>query len=173
MIIKNEKLDLEKIGTVNIICNWKDKQKIPTRIKFGLNVGLANNKNTLPSNICFAPQLGNPNILKKQGTFRWAPFINIGNSVVSFTNSSFEKNYSRDANVKLSFHREQDEKTIERTLTVKPNGEAHVNMDSDSELREFFGSETGWVAAQADNPFLNGFYFDFNTSGAVAADHIF
>jgi hypothetical protein len=75
--------------------------------------------------------------------------------------------------VKLSFHREQDEKVIERTLIVKPNGEANLNVSTDKELREFFGSGTGWVAAQADNPFLNGFYFDFSTSGAVAADHIF
>lgn len=172
-IIKKEKLNASNIATVNIICNWKDKQKIPTRVKFGLNVGSSNHNNTLPSNICFAPQLGNPNILKKQGTFRWAPFINVGNSIVSFTNSSFEKNYLRDANVNLSFHREQDDKIIERTLTVKPNGEAHIKMDSDKELMGFFGTGTGWVAAQADNPFLNGFYFDFSTSGAVAADHIF
>ncbi len=171
-IIKKEGLENLKPETVNIICNWKDKEKIPTRVKFGLNVGF-NNKTALASNLCFAPQLGNPNILKKQTAFRWAPFLNIGNSIISFTNSSFEKKYDRDANVQLSFHRETDAEILERNITVKPNGVVEINLESDKELKNFFGEGTGWVAAQADNPFLNGFYFDLNQSGAVAADHIF
>jgi hypothetical protein len=172
-VVKTSGLSAEKVGSVNIICNWKDKSRIPTRVKFGLNVGKENNYDTLPCNICFAPSLGNPNVLKKQGTFRWAPFINIGNSVIAFTNSSFEKKYERSANVKLSFHRQADDQTISRQLSIGPNCVYEIDLSKDFELREFFNGESGWVAAQSDNPFLNGYYFDFNENGSVGADHIF
>jgi hypothetical protein len=164
---------VNKVASVNLVCNWTTKDKIPTRVKFGLNVGKTKAITSLPSNICFAPQLGNPNVLTKKGTFRWAPFVNIGQSVIIFTNSGTLKEYTKDATIQVSFHREGDEKIMQRELTIPPNGIAKLELTKDSELADFFNGQSGWVAAQSNNPFLNGYYFDFFENGAVCADHVF
>ena len=81
-------IDIAKAKLANLNCNWNDKTKIPTRVKFGLNVGKKNGEMKVPSNICFAPSLGNPKILEKKGTFRWAPFVNVGTSEICISNAS-------------------------------------------------------------------------------------
>jgi hypothetical protein len=172
-ILQDEKIDLATAKTVNMICNWDDKSKIPTRIKFGLNVGKENHLLDLPSNICFAPQLGNPAMLKKQGTFRWAPFVNVGDSDVVFTNSASLKEYTKPANLKLTFHRIIDDTQISRTVAIAANGSSKISIKDDTELNKFFDGESGWVTAQCDNPFVGGYYFDIFENGAVGADHVF
>jgi hypothetical protein len=172
-IVKKENIDLQAVASVNLVCNWNDKSKIPTRIKFGLNVGKTSDDVGLPSNICFAPQVGNPHVLTKKGTFRWAPFINIGKSEVVFTNSGSLKNYTTPATVKVAFHREDDDTIISRELIIPANGYKKIDLSTDQELTAFFNNKSGWVTAQSDNPFLNGYYFDFFDNGAVCADHIF
>jgi hypothetical protein len=169
----NEQLPLDRIASVNLVCNWKDKAHIPTRVKFGLNVGKGPAGKTLPSNICFAPLLGNPNTLKKKGTFKWAPFINIGQSVISFTNSGSLKDYHKQANIQVSFHREADDNTLSRKFSIPANGSLTIHLDKDEELLAFFNGKSGWIAAQSDNPFLSGYYFDFFENGSVCADHVF
>lgn len=159
--------------TVTIDANWADKSRIPTRLKFGLNVGYADRLAQLPSNVCFAPALGNPKVLTKPGTFRWAPFVSVGRSEIAFTNASPLKTHDRLATVKLSFHREQDDQTLYRTIEIPANGIQILDRTVDDELNTFFGDGSGWVGAAADNPFVNGFYFDFHENGSVAADHLF
>lgn len=165
-------IDLGKAASVNLICNWEKKDKIPTRVKFGLNVGKSGS-HALPSNICFAPLLGNPAMLKKKGTFRWSPFVNIGNSIITLTNSGSLKKYETPANVTLTFHRETNDEVLTRKVVVPANGLLTLDLKKDSELYDFFEGQSGWVAAVSDNPFLNGYYFDFFENGAVGADHIF
>jgi hypothetical protein len=111
--------------------------------------------------------------LKKQGTFKWSPFINIGNSEIILTNSAPLKEYSKSANLKLSFHRENDNERINRSVSIAANGSLKISLAEDNELKDFFQHKSGWLTAQSDNPFLNGYYFDFFESGAVGADHIF
>ena len=172
-IVLAENIDIDAVSSVNLICNWNDKTRIPTRVKFGLNIGEEGKEVLLPSNICFAPQLGNPNMLKKKAAFRWAPFVNIGSSEVVLTNSASLKEYNREANVNVTFHREADDSIITRNYVIPANGLESINVIKDEELRLFFDEKSGWMAANSDNPFLYGYYFDFNESGAVAADHIF
>jgi hypothetical protein len=172
-IVASENLDLASIKSVNIKCNWEDKTKIPTRIKFGMNVGVNNKEVQFPSNICFAPSLGNPKTLQKKGTFRWAPFINVGRSEIVLTNSAPLKLYNRSANVVLKFYKEQNNNILKREITIKANAIEVICPEEDNEIKEFFANGTGWVTADSDNPFLNGWYFDFHENGAVAADHIF
>ncbi len=173
VIARAEDVDVEKAKSVNLVCNWTEHTRIPTRIKFGLNIGIDGSSVTLPSNICFAPLLGNPAMLKKTGTFRWAPFINIGRSEIVLTNSSSLKDYTRTANIKLTFHREADDSTLNRTISIAPNAIHVFALESDDELSEFYNGKSGWLAAVSDNPFLNGYYFDFFENGSVGADHIF
>jgi len=172
-IVASEGIDSAKVKSVNLICNWNDKTRIPTRVKFGLNVGQENQLIELPCNICFSPMLGNPGVLKKQGTFRWAPFINIGTSEIVLTNSAPLKEYDRIANVKIQFHREEDASIIERTISLQPNAIKNINLVLDQELNSFYNGKSGWLSAQSNNPFLNGYYFDFFENGSVGADHIF
>ncbi len=160
-------------ATVTIDANWADKSRIPTRLKFGLNVGYTDRLAQLPTNVCFAPALGNPKVLTKPGTFRWAPFVSVGRSEIAFTNAAPLKTHDRLATVKLSFHREQDDQTLYRSIDIPANGIRILDRTADEELNAFFGDGSGWVGAAADNPFVNGFYFDFHENGSVAADHVF
>lgn len=164
---------IDEAKTAQLIAHWDDATRIPTRLKFGLNVGYQNRPSALPSNVCFAPQVGNAKILSKPGTFRWAPFVNVGDSEIALTNSAPLHGYDRSANVSLSFYREADSSVLERNCVVPPNGLFTIRISDDDELRQFFGDNSGWIAAKANNPFLNGYYFDFHPSGAVAADHLF
>ena len=34
-------------------------------------------------------------------------------------------------------------------------------------------NKTGWVTIQSDNPFVDGWYFNFGKNGVVGADHLF
>ena len=172
-LVKQAGIPAETVSTAQLIAHWADAVRIPTRLKFGLNVGQSDRPSVLPSNVCFAPQVGNPKILDKPGTFKWAPFVNVGRSEVALTNSAPLTVYDRPAHVVLSFYREADETVLERTCVVPPNGLYTLRLTDDNELREFFGDASGWVTARADNPFLNGYYFDFHPNGAVAADHLF
>lgn len=172
-LAKQAGISTEVAKTAQLIAHWADANRIPTRLKFGLNVGQYGRLSALPSNVCFAPQVGNPTVLKKPGTFKWAPFVNVGNSEIALTNSAPLRTYDRPANVTLSFYREADQAVIERTCVVPPNGIYTIRLTDDDELRQFFGDASGWLTARADNPFLNGYYFDFHPNGAVAADHLF
>ena len=172
-LAKQADVSSDETKTAQLIAQWANAERIPTRLKFGLNVGQNDKPSSLPSNICFAPQVGNPKILDKPGTFRWAPFVNVGHSEIVLTNSAPLKMYDRLANVVLSFYHESDQAVIERTCVVPPNGLYTIRLSDDDELRQFFGDDSGWLTARADNPFLNGYYFDFHPNGAVAADHLF
>jgi hypothetical protein len=172
-IIAQENLNVTSIKSVNIKCNWEDKTKIPTRIKFGMNVGIHNREIKFPSNICFAPSLGNPKILQKKGTFRWAPFINIGKSEIILTNFAPLKSYDKAANIILKFYREQDDTIVERKICIKANAIETIRSEEDKEIKEFFSNHSGWLTIDSDNAFVNGWYYDFHESGSVAADHVF
>lgn len=172
-LVAGTELALKTPVTVTIDANWTDKSRIPTRLKFGLNVGYTDRLAQLPSNVCFAPALGNPKVLTKPGTFRWAPFVSVGRSEIAFTNAAPLKTHDRLATVNLSFHREQDDRTLYRTIAIPANGIRILDRTADEELNSFFGDGSGWVGAAADNPIVNGFYFDFHENGSVAADHLF
>ena len=172
-IAKEYNLDLNEAKAVNVIFDSGEDGKIPTRLKLGLNVGTVNKKSKLPCNICFAPEPGNPLISQKPGTFRWAPLLNVGKSVVVFTNSSTEKKYHTTANVTLKIFRTSDDKFINRQINIPARGTFTLSALDDYELSSFITNEVGWVAAISDNPYLNCWYFDFHKSGAVAGDHGF
>ena len=55
-IIKNLDIDKHKVKTAHLISNFKNK--IPSRLKFGLNIGQENMKSKIPCNICFNSKTG-------------------------------------------------------------------------------------------------------------------
>ena len=64
--------------------------------------------------------------------------------------------------LKRAYNRNQN-----RRATIKALSELN-----DFELNKFLRSE-GWVTIKADNPYVNGYYFNMNSSGSVAGDHLF
>ena len=167
-IIDDLNLDKNLVSSAHIITKFLSS-KIPSRIKFGLNIGIKKSKSKLPCNICFNSKLGNPNIDSKPGSFHWAPIF-VQNSVVTISNSSSKKNYAKDATVELKFYRKEDSTTISKEIKLKPFSEFRLILDDD--LKNFL-KEDGWVTIKSNNPYIQGFYFVFHPSGSVAGDHFF
>ena len=82
------------------------------------------------------------------------------------------KNYKKDANIEMNFYRIEDSLTITRKLSIKANSEERFVINQDSDLKEFFYDE-GWVTIKADNPYIEGYYFNMHKSGSVSGDHFF
>ena len=154
----------------HVIANFKNN-KIPTRIKFGLDVGTSGLNSKLPCNICFNMRLGNPLLENKPGSFHWAPLFNHRNTVFTLGNFSTLKNYNSDANLELNFYRLEDSTSFNKKIRLKANSEKRITLN-DFELNEFIKSE-GWVTIKSDSPYIHGYYFNMNSSGSVAGDHLF
>jgi hypothetical protein len=164
---------LPKVKAVLISNSWNNKG-IPTRLKYGLNVGLNHRPFNLPTNICFAPEISNPKILNKPGTFKWAPILNNCESEIIITNCGPHKHYNKPANITIEYYREEDGRTISEDDWLLPYSQYKINTKKFTDLREFFGDQSGWVTITSDNPFVNAWYFDFNyATGVVAGDHSF
>ena len=162
--------DKHNVAGVLILKSWIEN-KIPTRLKYGLNVGLENRSYDLPTNICFASQISNLSILKKKGTFKWFPLIGSANSRAIIHNSSFLKNYSKEANIRVSYYSKTIENTLEEEITLAPFEQIEIRYTE--KLIQIFNDETIWITITSDNPFINAWYFTFNDSGAVGGDHSF
>ncbi len=167
------RVDLQKAKGAYLVQESIKGHPYPIRVKMGLNVGQSARPVRLPCNICFNAQVGDPATTQKPRTFRWAPILNVGSSVVVWTNGSPLKNYTRSAHAQLQFFRETDDKHIDRQIEIPPFGQIYIEVEKDTELKRFLNQKTGWVTALSDNPYLNGWYFDFHKNGAVAGDHCF
>ncbi len=169
-LIKDNDLDADDITSAHVIAHFKDK-KIPTRLKFGLNVGISGLQSKLPCNICFNSRLGNPNIENKPGSFHWSPVFTNSDSVVTIANFSPRKEYLQSANLILNFYHMLDSSFITREKNLQPKEEYRISLDN--ELKSFLQNDVGWVTIKSDNPNIQGYYFNFYSSGSVAGDHFF
>jgi hypothetical protein len=169
-IIQNLDIDKHKVKTAHLISNFKNK--IPSRLKFGLNIGQENMKSKIPCNICFNSKTGNPFLEKKPGSFHWCPIFNNENAVVSVANFSPKKNYTKSANVVLKFYN-NDSIKLEKKIILQANSEYRIDTSTVPELKTIIENEPIWVTIEADNPNIQGFYFNFHKSGSVAGDHFF
>tara|TARA_B100000029_G_scaffold328493_1_gene320816 strand:+ start:222 stop:1805 length:1584 start_codon:yes stop_codon:yes gene_type:complete len=154
----------------HIITDFKNN-KIPSRIKFGLNVGINGSASKLPCNICFNMRMGNPLLESKPGSFHWAPLFKNRNSILTLGNFSTLKNYQQSADLELNFYRIEDSKSLTAKLQIDANSEKRITLD-DFDLSEFLTTE-GWVTVKADSPYIHGYYFNLNSSGSVSGDHLF
>ena len=167
-IICDLNLDPNSVSSAHVITNFLNS-KIPSRIKFGLNVGVEGSKSKLPCNICFNAKMGNPKIDSKPGSFHWAPVF-IKNSLITISNSSPKKNYSKEVTATLTFYRKEDSLTISKEIKLQPFSEFRLTVDDELKI---FLKEDGWVTIKSDNPYIEGYYFIFHSSGSVAGDHFF
>lgn len=169
-LIKNLDIDKSKVKTAHLISDFKNK--IPSRLKFGLNVGQENMKSKIPCNICFNSKLGNPFIENKPGSFHWCPIFNGENTVVSIANFSPKKNYTKSANIVLRFYN-NDSLKLEKKFMLQAHSEYRIDATTVPELKTIIKNEPMWITIDADNPNIQGFYFKFYDSGSVAGDHFF
>ncbi len=163
----------QSLRGVNIVKHWPNRERIPTRLKFGLNIGRRGRAMNLPTNVCFNSQIANAKLLTKPGTFKWSPILDGEHSLVVILNGGPLKDYARPAHLQLTFYREADNQTLTREADLPAFGQLRVDAALDAELRRFLADAPGWVTIQADNPFVTSWYFDFNDSGAVGGDHAF
>jgi len=145
--------------------------KIPSRIKFGLDVGTKGLNSKLPCNICFNMRMGNPLLENKPGSFHWAPMFNHSNTILTIGNFSTLKNYEKSANIELNFYRIEDSDFLTKKISLNPNTEKRITIN-DFELKKFLKTE-GWVTIKSDTPYVHGYYFNIYSSGSVSGDHIF
>lgn len=169
-LIKKHNISATNVKTAHIKSDFKDK--IPARLKFGLNVGVQNSKSKLPCNICFNAKVGNPLLENKPGSFHWCPIFDNGRDVVSIANSSPQKNYEKPANVIIKFYNNESI-VMEKKILLAPNAEFRLDTRSDDDIKSIIQNSPIWVTIEADNPNIQGYYFNFNKSGAVAGDHFF
>lgn len=171
-LLAETELFSEKVFSAHIITNSKDR-KIPTRMKFGLNIGIKNQKSKIPCNICFNSKLGNPIIENKPGSFHWCPIFSDDTAVITIGNFSPKKIYSKSAQITINFYHEQDSETLQKTIQILPNSEYRFVIKENDDVKSFLHNTNGWVTFKSDNPFIQGYYFNFHLSGSVAGDHWF
>ena len=161
--------DLNKSYFVRL--NLFSRNGVPTRFKVAYN--LINKESEPSTNICFNSILPNHATLEKKGTFKWCAIIDPLNSIICISNISFLKNKFKDAKVDLKIWSIKKNVCIKKKLHVKNNGNVYLDFRNNKKIIKFLDNKSGWITMQSDNPFLNGFYFDFNSSGSVSGDHFF
>jgi len=155
-----------------VIARPLEKSKIPARIKLGLDVGAS--LPCMPCNICTNLQPFNPSIDTKPTTFRWSPVLaNQPKATLWFMNSSPATDYTKEAELTVTFFRESDSQTIVRNLTLPPHGFHILEVASDKDLVNFFQNQVGWMTLISNNGYTTTYYFTENSSGIVGGDHGF
>ena len=66
----------------------------------------------------------------------------------------------------------KDSNHITKKIILKAHAEERIQVNEYKDLREFF-SEDGWITIKADNPYIQGYYFNILESGSVSGDHFF
>ena len=171
LVISDLNLDPKIAKGALLIKEWDQGKTIPTRLKYGLNVGMRDKEFDQPSNICFASHVSNSKMLNKKNTVKWLPLINTNQSVGIIENSSFIKNYSMKAKVDISFYNRFNDESLVRSYEIPPNGQ--IRLFIDEELNDFSKGSPIWLYIRSNNPFVKGWYFDLNNSGIIGGDHSF
>lgn len=144
---------------------------VPTRLKFGLNFG--GQGVVLPSNVCFGSMVSNEKIAQKSGSFKWCTLFDPEVQSIFFTNASFLRHESPSAAIQISLWRESDLECMTWEILLAGDSVAEVIAARRDEIAEFLSGQVGWLTAQADNPYLNGFYITNYGLGMVGADHVY
>lgn len=163
---------LKRFGC-RLIARTAEGEKLPARIKLGLDTGTLRASST-PSNICTNLQPFNPDLLNKKSSFKWLPLLaDRAHSSIWLMNSSPLADHHLSAEVTIRFYREQDSTFLERNLLILPQGFVTFDTEADSELLEFFGGKIGWATIITSNPYLTTYYLTYDAQGVVGGDHGF
>lgn len=171
-ICKELDIEMSEELAARLIAHTADNSRIPARIKLGLDLG--HEKCQMPCNICTNLQPFNPSLENKPSSFRWAPILaDRAKASAWVMNSSPHVEYTRSAEIELTFFREKDTQTIKRKVVLPPHGFIVIKAEEDEELSNFFEQTIGWFTAVTSNPYTTVFYFSEDNSGVVGGDHGF
>jgi hypothetical protein len=155
---------------IRLIADPIEDEPIPARIKVALDIG--KNPSSLPCNICTNLLPFNPELQKKEKSFRWAPLLaDQKHSSAWIMNSTPKVNATEESVLTLTFYREHDTETLVRTLTMRPHTFIVIRPEEDPELIKFFEGTIGWFSLVTTNPYTSTYYFAENDSGVVGGDH--
>jgi hypothetical protein len=155
-----------------LIAKTPDGQRLPSRIKIGLDIG--ETPEALPCNICTNLQPFNPDQETKPRAFRWGPILaDQPDASLWVMNSGPHIHYDRISELDLTFFREKDTQTLNRKFTLAPHGFVAIYVKNDRELQHFFEGKVGWFTAVTTNPYTSTYYFAENPSGMLGGDHGF
>ena len=146
--------------------------KVPTRMKFGLNIGM-NTGATLPSNICFNAKVPNPNILKKPKTFKWCTVFDAIHQSIFVTNSSFLRHNRPNAEIELRFWREEDGRSLDFEFELPADGVTDIMNGKRDDISNFLNGGIGWVTMLSSSPHTAGYYVTNFNKGVIGADHLY
>lgn len=173
-VIKKNNINLEEKS--NFFCRiyTTSKNKILTRLKFGLNFGSINkNEDSLTSNICFNVNVPFENFYKKKNTFRWGLLKNNYDSQIIISNLGFLKKDFKKANLIIKFWNSYDNKYIQKKIVILDRGSYFFCLNRNKKIKRFLNKKPGWMTIQSDNPFINGWYLEISKNGSIGADHLF
>lgn len=166
------KINAHQELAARVIARTVDDNRIPARIKLGLDIGREIQQ--MPCNICTNLQPFNPALETKPSTFRWCPVLaDQPHASLWIMNSSPAVHYAKNAEVTLSFFREKDTSVLMRSFTLPPHGFIVIRPDADPDLKNFFAENVGWCTLVSTNPYTTSYYFSENSSGVVGGDHSF
>lgn len=155
-----------------IISRPAEGSRLPSRIKMGLDVG--EKEPEMPCNICNNLQPFIPAFETKPSSFKWAPILaDQPYAATWILNSAPNVTFTKVGNMEITFHHEQDDTTLKRSVPTPPHGFLVICPQEDPELKAFFGGHPGWLTITTNNPYSNIYYFAENPSGVVGGDHGF
>lgn len=146
--------------------------KVPTRMKFGLNIGMNSGAN-LPSNICFNAEVPNANILKKPTTFKWCTVFDAMHQSIFVTNASFLRHNRPNAEIEVSFWREEDDQSLEFKFLLPADGIIDIMNGNTNEISDFLNGSIGWMTMRSSSPHTGGYYVTNFNKGVIGADHLY
>ena len=148
--------------------------RVPTRLKFGLNLGRAKGDVSLPSNICFAAGVPNAKLLEKPGTFKWCTIFANSKQRIYLHNVSFlRQTPKKEIAVTAMVCRTDDDETLSLEMTLRTDGTVELFAEHGPTIEAFLDGQTGWVSFDCKGPFVSGYYVTDNGHGVVGADHIY
>ena len=166
--VKN--IDKNKTYILKIIC--EGNKIVPSRVKFGLNIGQKKSSN-ISSNVCFNIVVPINNFEKKLRAFKWGPILPKKNYEFFLSNTSYLRKKFKKANIEIKFWSIKKDSYISKKISVSDNDFYRFNLKENVKIFNFLKNKPGWFTVESDNPFVSGFFMNFGNSGIVGADHFF
>jgi len=145
---------------------------VPTRMKFGLNIGMNSGAN-LPTNICFNADVPNEKIYKKKGTFKWCAVFDANHQSIFITDCSLLRKKNQSAEIDISYWRESDNQSLNFKISLPSNGVSDILNGHRDEVSDFLNDELGWVSMRSSSPHTIGYYVTNFGNGLVGGDHVY
>jgi len=146
--------------------------EVPSRLKFGLNIGMHNNE-ILSSNICFNAKVPFSYERQKKGTFRWCPVFDANYQSIFFHDCSILRKEENDSEIDISYWRETDDNSLTFKIKIPANGIKDILSEHREQVSDFLNSNIGWVTIRSSSPYNLGYYVTNYGNGLIGADHVF